>query len=298
MRQYSNFYPNINIKQRIAGFVQSKNPVNRLIVINICIYLLVVLVRFLYNNPEKEVADSFILQWIGISPNWDIFIFRPWTLFTSLFLHLKFWHILFNMIMLWLAGQIFIQFIPAKKIYWIYILGGLVGNVLFVLLYNYFPVFQDFAYYFAASGVVGGVLAVFAAAATKVPNYPVRLFFIGEIRLKWIAIFFILWDFINIPVGNSGGHFANLGGALFGFLFIIIPVLQQKIQTIKPKKTIRFKQKPSNFRSKTDEQYNAERAEYRKEVDEILDKVAKSGYSSLSKAEKEFLFNTSQKKNW
>jgi membrane associated rhomboid family serine protease len=201
------------------------------------------------------------------------------------------------MIMLWLAGTIFSQFMPAKRIYWVYILGGLVGNILYILSFNYFPVFEAIAAYSFALGASGGILAVLTAAATKVPNFPVRLLFIGEVRLKWLAIVLIILDILNIPNGNSGGHFAHLGGALFGFLFVFIPILSPKIQIPKLKKSPKFRPNPS-FRPKTDEQYNAERTEYRKRVDKILDKVAQSGYGSLSKEEKDFLFNTSTKKNW
>jgi len=251
----------------------------------------------LYDNPEKEVVNDFVLQWLGLNPNLEIFIFRPWTLLTNLFLHLRFWHILFNMIVLWLAGWIFSQFMPAKRIYWFYFLGGVFGNVLFVLLYNYLPVFERFTANAVAFGAIGGVFTVLAAAATKVPNYPIRLFLFGEVRLKWIAIVLIVCDFITIPNGNSGGHFGHLGSALLGFLLVFVPILKEKIQLQRPKKEPKCRPNTA-FRPKTDEQYNAEMAEYRKQVDTVLDKVAKSGYSSLSKEEKEFLFNTSKKKNW
>ena len=308
MHRYPNFQPriNFNIKERIRGFLRSKNPTNRLIVINVCVYLLIVLVRilsktllFLHNTPEEEGVDNFILQWLGVSSHFDTLISRPWTLITSIFLHLDFMHILINMIMLWLAGWIFSQYLATKQIYWIYLWGGIVGNTFFILSYNYFPVFESIAAHSCALGASGGVLAVLAAAATKVPNYPVRLFLLGEVRLKWIAIVLIVLDIINIPHGNSGGHFAHLGGALFGFLFVLIPILRKKIHLSVPKKGPRYRQKnSSSFRPKTDEQYNAERTAYRKQVDTILDKVAKSGYSSLSKEEKDLLFNTSSKKNW
>ena len=306
MRRHPNFYPNINIKDRIAYFVRSNNPTNRLIVINVCIYLLLLLLKilsmpllFLHDSPGKEVVDSFILKWLGVSSNLELFFTRPWTLFTSIFLHLSILHILFNMIVLWVAGWIFSQFMAAKRIYEVYLLGGIVGNVLFILSYNYFPVFETTVAHSVALGASGGILAVLAAAATKVPNYPVRLFLLGEVRLKWIAIVLIILDFINIPHGNSGGHFAHLGGALYGFLFVFIPLLRQKMRASIPQKSPKYRKKPdSSFRPKTDEQYNAEIAEYRKQVDTILDKVAQSGYSSLSKEEKEFLFNTSKKKNW
>jgi len=304
MHPYNHFTPRLNIRDRINRFVRSENPANRLIVINIGIYLSIFLLNllsktflFLHNSSEEGVVGSFMLQWFGVSSNLDVLIFRPWTLITSIFLHLDFWHILFNMIMLWIAGWIFSQFMPPKRIYWIYLLGGVVGNILYILSYNYFPVFEYAVSHSVALGASGGVLAVLTAAATKVPNFPVRLFLFGEVRLKWLTIVLIILDIINIRSGNSGGHFAHLGGALFGFLFVFIPLFKSKIHLPQRKRKLNYRVNP-DFRPKTDEQYNAEKAAYRKEVDAILDKVAKSGYGSLSKAEKEFLFNTSKKKDW
>ena len=170
MRQYPNFNPNLNIKERIIRFVRNDNPTNRLIVINACVYLLIVLLRFFYDNPEKEVVNDFILRWFGVSPHLETFITRPWTLFTSLFLHLKFWHILFNMIVLWFSGWIFSQFISAKKIYWIYLCGGVFGNVIFILLYHYFPVFERFTAGTAAFGALGEFLRYWQPPQPKFPT--------------------------------------------------------------------------------------------------------------------------------
>ena len=306
MRYYNNYFtPKPTVKDRIIRFLRSNNPTNRLITINIGIYLLVLLLSlfsktflFLHDGSDQDIAGNFLSQWFGVSSNLETLITRPWTLITSIFLHLSFWHIFFNMIMLWVAGWIFSQFIPPKKIYTVYLLGGMVGNLLFILSFNYFPVFKYAVSHSVALGASGGVLAVLAAVATQVPNYPIRLLLIGEVRLKWLAIVLIILDIINIRSGNSGGHFAHLGGVMFGFLFVFIPLLKSKIRLPRPKKRKFNYHINQDIRPKTDEQYNAEIAAYRKKVDTVLDKVAKSGYSSLSKAEKEFLFNTSNKKDW
>jgi len=302
MRYYNNYFtPKPTVKDRIIRFLRSNNPTNRLITINIWIYLLVLLLSlfsktflFLHDGSDQDIAGNFLSQWFGVSSNLETLITRPWTLITSIFLHLSFWHIFFNMIMLWVAGWIFSQFIPPKKIYTVYLLGGMVGNLLFILSFNYFPVFKYAVSHSVALGASGGVLAVLAAVATQVPNYPIRLLLIGEVRLKWLAIVLIILDIINIRSGNSGGHFAHLGGVMFGFLFVFIPLLKSKIRLPRPKKRKFNYHINQDIRPKTDEQYNAEIAAYRKKVDTVLDKVAKSGYSSLSKAEKEFLFNTSK----
>jgi len=291
---------NLNLAGRISNFFRSNNPLNRLIIINIGVYLSFLLLgafakltHFL-QATEGGNLDQFILDWFGTHSNITLLISRPWTILTSAFLHLEFSHIFFNMIMLWIGGKIFISFFSPKKIYVVYILGGIIGDIFFVLSYNIFPVFADVVQDAVAIGASAGVLAVLIAAAAKAPNYQLPIFFIGNVPLKWVAVILVILDVISIPSGNSGGHFAHLGGALLGFLYVYIPKWNR---ILKSKPRIKVKQTQGN-RPKSDEQYNGERAAYRKKVDDILDKVAKSGYQSLSAEEKEFLFKTSNTKNW
>ncbi|MDR1878364.1 MAG: rhomboid family intramembrane serine protease [Bacteroidales bacterium] len=294
----------LDFKDRLKDFFRSQSPLNRLIVINVVVYLLILfvgvllhLIRFLGGVGGSEfVLDTLILDWFGVSAHFGLLMGRPWTLITSIFLHLDFFHILFNMIMLWFSGRIFLRFFFPRQIYVVYIVGGILGNIFFVLSYNFFPVFESIVSVSRAIGASGGVLAVLIAAAVKAPNYSLQFPLIGRIALKWIALFFVIIDVISIPNGNSGGHFAHLGGAIGGFLYVYLPRLNH-FSDIKLA-TKRKKQTKTSFRPKTDEQYNAERAAYREKVDAILDKVAKSGYQSLKQEEKDFLFKTSNKQNW
>jgi membrane associated rhomboid family serine protease len=281
--------------------LKSNSPLNKLIIVNIGIYLLILGIDILFNlfqplqgKETVRLLESFILDWFGVSSNYLLLLTHPWTIVTNLFLHLNFFHIVFNMIMLWFSGKIFLYFFSAKKIYIVYLLGGVTGNILFILFYQLFPVsvfFQDSS---VAIGASASILAVLAAVASKAPNHQLRISMIGNLSLKWIAIFFVIIDIVGISHGNSGGHFAHLGGILFGFLYVYIPKLNQSLNRSKIKRA----KPPKTERPKTDDQYNAERAAYRKKVDSILDKIAKSGYQNLSAEEKEFLFKTSNKKNW
>ena len=293
---------NLNLGGRISNFFRSNNPLNRLIIINIGVYLAFLLLGIFANLAnflqvkESGGFDQWVLEWFGAHSNWWLLLTRPWTLISSIFLHLEFSHIFFNMLTLWIGGQIFLYYFSPKQIYTVYILGGIIGNIFFIGAYNIFPVFSDVVQQAVAIGASGGVLAVLVAAAAKAPNHPLPLIFIGNVSLKWIAIVLVIIDIISIPGGNSGGHFAHLGGALFGFLYVYIPKWNQSLKAKSKHKT---KAKPSkDSRPKSDEQYNAERAAHRKRVDEVLDKVAQSGYQNLSTEEKEFLFKTSNKKNW
>ena len=291
---------NLNLAGKISSFFRSNSPLNRLIIINIGVYLSLLLLGVLANlthflqATEGGNFDQFILDWLGVHSNTPLLASRPWTIITSIFLHLDFSHIFFNMLVLLIGGKIFLSFFSPKKIYTVYILGGIIGNIFFVLSYNIFPVFADVLPDAVAIGASGGVLAVLIATAAKAPNYQLPIIFIGNVPLKWVAVVLVILDVINIQSGNSGGHFAHLGGALFGFLYVYVPKWNRSLQS-KPKIKVR---KTEEHRPKSDEQYNAERAAYRKKVDAILDKVAKSGYQSLTAEEKEFLFKTSNTKNW
>ena len=293
---------NLNIGQLISNFFRNSNPLNRLIIINICIFIGLFFLKIFFNlthflqGTQGNGFEQLVFDWLGVhSDRWHL-ITRPWTFVTSIFLHVEFSHIFFNMITLWIGGQIFLYYFSPKQIYTVYILGGILGNIFFILSYNIFPVFSDVVQQAVAIGASGGVLAVLLASAAKAPNHTLPLILIGNVSLKWIAIFLVIIDIISISGGNSGGHFAHLGGALFGFLYVCVPKWNQGL---KSRQQIRAKQsKSKGSRPKSDEQYNAERTTHRKKVDEILDKVAQSGYKNLSAEEKEFLFKTSQKKNW
>ena len=150
-----------------------------------------------------------------------------------------------------------------------------------------------------ALGSSASVLSILVAAATYQPEYKLNLFLLGEVKMKWVAIVFVIIDFLSISKGNSGGHIAHLGGALWGFIYAYMLRKDFDIYLIfKRKPRIRVKSRNAdNYRNrpKTDEQYNEERAMNQEEIDRILEKIAKNGYSSLNEKEKEYLFRQSKK---
>ncbi len=297
-------FNNINIGNRINYFIRSSSPLNRLIIINVVVYFILLLLKIFFNlfdflfikDFSSNVINS-IIPLLSVSANLTTLASKPWTLLTSIFLHLNFLHIFFNMLVLWFSGSIFLQYFKKNALYTVYILGGILGNIFFILSYNYFSDLLYASNCAAALGASGGVLAVLVAAATKAPKLKINVF-VGNIDLKWIAIILVLIDIVNIPMHNSGGHFAHLGGSLFGFLYALYPQIST-IRIPSLKLYSRNKKKKHNYsRYKTDEQYNRERAENRKKIDAILDKISKSGYQHLTKEEKEILFKTSNKKDW
>ncbi len=294
-----------NFKYRIKKFFGSKTPLSRLILYNIIVYVLVLGFRLLFNlfgflTNSPIAGTQFIIDHFAISSNFQTLLYHPWSWITSLFLHYNFTHLFFNMLTLLFSGYIFLQYFKNRDFYLVYFIGGLLGNLLYVLSYNYFPIFQSIKESSFAMGASGAIMAILVAIACKVPNYEIQLLLFGRIKLKWLAIIFVIIDIISIPYGNSGGHFAHLGGAFFGGAFVFVPQIFAKYHFAFNKpwkhKHKTYHQNKTYSRPKTDEQYNTERAENRKKLDAILEKISKSGYNNLTKEEKAFLFDTSNNK--
>lgn len=282
------------IKQRYS----KANPLFKLIYINIAVYVLVQVVytsSFLFQNSSID-----LVYLLGMPSQPKELLFRPWTPFTYMFTHFGFTHILFNLIWLYFAGQIFLQYFTAKKLYSIYLMGGLLGGLAYLLAYNLFPAFSQ--QNTQLIGASASVLAILFAVASYVPNYKVNLIFIGPVSIKYLAIASIFIDIISIPKGNAGGHIAHLGGALLGIAFIqqwkkgkdislSMERLIDQFTGLYKKKNLKTVYK----RPQSDDEFRSDKVKRSKNIDEILDKIAKSGYDSLNEKEKEYLFKNSKK---
>jgi hypothetical protein len=208
------------------------------------------------------------------------------------------------MLILFSGGSIFLQYLSEKQLLQTYIIGGFSGALFFILAFNFFPVFEAANRHAIALGASASVLAVMIAIATYVPQYTVNLVFIGPVRLKYIAIIFLVMDIFSIQSSNPGGHIAHIGGALWGFVYIIalkknfdfyavFNIFKRSKLKVSYRNTDTSGQKSS--RPVSDEEYNARKNEYAAKVDRILDKISKSGYASLTEQEKEFLFKMGNK---
>ena len=307
-------YQNISLKDRFKKFFQSKSNLSRLILANLAIYLLILissifneLYFFLYNIELGEIRHNPFVEALMLPASYANIASKPWTFLTYQFSHSGFLHILFNMIMLYFSGRIFLEFLREKQLFWIYIIGGIFGGVFYVLAFNTFPVFQDILPQARAIGASASVFAILFTVATFVPNYQIRLAFIGNVKIKWIALVFIVIDILSINKGNSGGHIAHLGGAFWGFLAGSFFILNRDFKITDKFKNLKRKPKKRKFKAKkqrvkpvsemSDQEYNARRAERQKEIDAILDKISKFGYEKLTKEEKDLLFRSSKNQN-
>ncbi len=304
--------PQMNTGDFMKRLFFGKNILSRLILINTAVYVVVIIVKlfsWLFNiEPSGVVSLSFVGEWLALPSNLHTLLIKPWTVFTYMFLHEGFLHLLFNMIVLYFGSIIFLEYLSQSKLLWTYIMGGIAGALFFVSAFNIFPVFANIKSMAVALGASASVLAIIIAIATYVPNYSVNLFLIGRVKMKYLAIIFVVLDILSIQSNNPGGHIAHLGGALWGFVYALSlkkgTDFYSFFNTIKLPQRDFFKSKnykrfntsrPLSGRPITDEEYNKRRAASQKEIDKILEKISKSGYSSLSKEEKNLLFNSSRK---
>ena len=276
-----------NIKNRY----KSANIVEKLIYINIGILLLV----YLFNtfNYLFEVKTNLISDWCILPASMNDFLSKPWTIITYGFVHFDFIHTLFNLIALFFIGNLFIEYFTQKQLTTFYILGTLFGGLIFIISYNYFPALIKDTDRSVLLGASAGVSAILVGIATYLPNYQFKIPLIGFIKLWHIALFWVLKDLIQIPMGNAGGHFAHLGGALFGLLYVnqasnkSINVFSSVFSFFKPKeKPLKTVHKSKKRTPKTTENTSLNQ----QQINSILDKISKSGYDTLTKEEKEFLF--------
>ena len=275
---------------------------NRLIIVNVCVFLLILLVKksFLLYNIDPRTSDEWIHHLLDLNSSLPAFIRAPWGLFTSIFTHEQFGHLLFNMLFLYFSGRFFEQYFSRKKLWLTYLFGGICGGILELVANNLFPALQGTNV--VILGASGSIMAIFTALAFYQPNLQVQLFGIFPIRIYFLALFFLFKDLINIGTDDQIAHFAHLGGALFGLLSIqkmhssknILTRLEGFFNRIKGLFTAKKQPKNTRTRFKTDEEFNVEKRQKQERMDEILDKISQSGYDSLTKAEKDFLFNQSK----
>jgi len=274
---------------------KSGNPLYLFIAINIGVFLFLnflLLFEFLFSY--SGVISGPVREQLVMPANPMLFIFKPWTLFTYMFTQQEFFHLLFNMLWLFWLGQIFLDFLNKRQFIFTYICGGLAGGLVFLFLYNFIPVFSNEAQFAFLLGASASVSAVVVGTATLLPDYTIRMLFFGNVKLKYLALVFIILDLIGIAGANPGGSLSHLGGALFGFLYIQnmqkgrdwSRVFSNKRRK-KPIMRVVPKEEPPRSRP-------VNRVPDQEYIDTILDKISQHGYDKLTKEEKDALFKASK----
>lgn len=288
---------------------------NRLIIVNFAVFLMLVIFHLftsLFQLPFYEGIIEFFMVPSSIAN----LVFKPWSLISYMFLHEDFFHVLFNMIIFYVFGRILNDFIGNQKVLPLYIYGGLAGAALYILAYNLFPALVPHSESSQMLGASASVMAIMLATVTLRPNFTLFLVFLGAVRIKYIAAFFLLIDLVSISnLENAGGHIAHIGGALFGYLFIkqlqVGHDWSLGFNNMMDSLSAYFSKEPKivykNENFETQQQNRKQKSERRTaasspsnksyyassqqdKIDSILDKISESGYDSLTQEEKEFLF--------
>jgi len=286
------------------------NGLVRLIILNVAVFVLFNIVWFISTVTGDPSIFEFVQDNLAIPPDLGKFVFKPWTLFTYFFTHQDFFHILFNMLIMYWFGLIVQEFLGSKKLVSLYILGGIAGGLAYLILFNTIPFFMNQGGGIGMIGASASVYAIVAGAATFMPEYRMNLIFLGPVKIKYIAAVYIFLSFIGTAGGNAGGNVAHLGGALIGMAFIFR--LKKGDDWSQPVYTVLdffgglFKSKP-NIKVSYNKQNSAPKKKSTKQkgnssepdeavIDAILDKISESGYEKLTAEEKQILFKASQKK--
>lgn len=299
-----NFWEEIKRRYQVGAIT------TRLLYVNIGVFVIIKLLSVIVSvaNPSAD-PTAFVADWLAVPAYLPQLIYRPWTLITYQFLHFDFMHLLFNMVFLYSFGQLFIQKFSQRQVLSVYLWGGIWGGVFYLLSFNFLPYYKEGLMMSQMIGASASLLALVLAPATASPNEKIRLMFIGDVKLKYMAIGIVIMDLMSITSDNAGGHIAHLGGAFAGFWFAHDYLKRNKDMTAWIAKMVDFfatyfktigqPRKPKMKARKTggkkaDMQFNKHKLEKQVQVDHILEKVKATGYSSLSKAEKEQLFKASK----
>ncbi len=297
-----------------TAFSRSDNATMQLIVINIIVFMVLntlFVVFFLFQTPElyTPIVRIFTLPAEPLR-----LIYRPWTLFTYFFSHEGLFHIFFNMLIFYYFGRLVEEYLGSRRLIGLYVVGGLAGGFLYMLLYNILPVYQGALPNAELIGASASVMAVVVGAATLMPNYQFHLLLLGPVKIKYIAAFWVVVSFFGFAQQNAGGDIAHIGGSLMGYIFIIqlkkgrdlgkwVNDFRDAVSSMFKKKS-NLKVTYSKPRSKSkvttqtayrnSKQNNNDAIPMQEEIDAILDKISESGYGSLTREEKEKLSRASK----
>lgn len=260
------------------------NAVEKIIYLNVFLFLLTVL------------FTAFSLQWLALPANFDSFLSKPWTLITYAFIHERLLHVLSNLLVLYYIGNLFLDFYSKKQFLNCYFSGIIAGAIAFLL--NYYFTNKIGA---PLGGASAAVSAIFVALATKIPRYAIQLRFIGSVELWVLAAIWVVLSILQLATAEQGAAIAHLGGAVFGFVYAkqmekgndvgkwFESLMDFFTNAFKTKKTGPLKTVYKSGKKSADEEVSKTK---QRKINDILDKISKSGYESLSQEEKDFLFRS------
>lgn len=237
-------------------------------------------------------------NWLALYSDPQVFMFKPWTFLTYAFFHFDFWHLLFNMMVLNFASNLFLTFFTQKQYLGLYILSALFAGIVFALSFYFSNIYGSIV------GASAAIMAILVASTTYSPLMDVRLFLLGNVKLWHITAVILVLDLVQLRSDNMGGHISHLAGAFFGFAYIkllqngtdlskiVSKTLDFFANLFRKSPTTPFTKVHKNYKKPTEKTTSriVTKDKTQQQIDEILDKISQSGYDCLTKEEKEFLF--------
>ncbi|NQX91085.1 MAG: rhomboid family intramembrane serine protease [Flavobacteriales bacterium] len=280
--------------KNLLNTFKRQSVTNKLLIVNALFFVMLRVGQFVLEgtSPSGKVYLPFM-----ITADLSELVMKPWSILTHMFVHAEFLHLFFNMLFLFFLGNMFERSFGGKNLLATYLTSGLGGFLLYFIALNIHPALPVKV---NALGASAAVMGIFIAYAASFPERKIQLILLGSVALKWLALVYVGIDLIGLGGDNTGGHLGHLGGAAYGLLWATqrkkgrdmngfmnkIIVFFERI--FKTNRSFEVVKRPGP-RGKTDEQYNYERSQVTKRIDQILDKISRSGWDSLSKSEKDFL---------
>ena len=242
--------------------------------------------------------DVDFIQYVSLSSNPVDLFWKPWSIISYSFFHSDFFHIFFNLIILNFSGQLFLTFFNQKQLLGLYVLSAVFAGLVFVSSFYLMNIIAPIV------GASAAIMAILVAVTTYSPLMNVRLLLVGNVKLWQITVVILVLDLLQIRMDNSGGHIAHLAGAFFGFVFvkllkngtdlsnIVTTIIDFFVNLFRKSPSTPFKKVHKNYKKPSEKSTSriVTKDKTQQQIDEILDKISRSGYDCLTKEEKEFLF--------
>ncbi|MBA0885440.1 rhomboid family intramembrane serine protease [Flavobacterium undicola] len=286
-----NILDDIKLQYKLGGVA------HRLIYWNVACFLISYVLPGILKIFGLELS---IIQYISLSSNPSDLLWKPWSVISYAFFHSDFFHILFNMLVLNFASQLFLTFFTQKQFLGLYLLSAIFGGAVFVGSFYLMGISAPLV------GASAAIMAILMAVTTYQPLMPVRLLLIGNVKLWHITAVFLIIDLMQLPLDNMGGHISHLAGAFFGFIYIkalqngtdmsivITRIIDFFANIFRKSPSTPFKKVHKNYSKPVEKRASriVTKDKVQQQIDEILDKISQSGYDSLTKEEKDFLFKS------
>ena len=271
-------------------FQRSENGLMQILLLNACSFSVLLLLKIVLVVGGHGATYTVLCQSLALPASWSACLRQPWALLTHFWVHVSFIPTLWGLLLLHTLGRVAIQRLGSRHFVALYLLGGLAGGGFFLLLYNVAPHYQGATA--ILSGFAGSLYAVMVAAAMLSPQHSLLFFLLGPLQLKYIVGFLVLLAVVNLVGDEPAASIAHLGGALLGYIYVkqfegYARLRQRWVGRKKANKNLRvtYRRTTSLVKKEVDTQVD------QASLDRILDKVAASGYESLTLAEKQQLFN-------